>query len=746
MLKIKINNSKDIVKYTDLEIYDINYSGESNEYVVLDTNKHNMRTGDTLRITRKDGEHVFFTEDVKVTVLSETQLLFNAFPLKMLDVSYIEKVLLPTHFDSSKKMQKTECIKINLNSVHDFVHNTDDVIVRDYIEENYYEKPQYEEHRMCEGDIFEMGYLIFSASSITNVDGYKKYVFEKDTYLNNHLWEIFYDYEDEEGENKIVYLGKTDLNSFQDDHEGSGNLIVPSDDYGHDDRFSLLLTINCTDNKDICDYLLNTENITLFYYDQRFFYNGYGWVETDKEANGDDTYGYEAVKGSLNKVITHEGKNYECVPKIRLWRNKNGEFTTTFSRVDSSYNIKFPFVEAFSPDTSKEEVFDTYFIEEKIQKNINPIVDYEKVCFVPMYLDTDEFNENNLDNFKDSWLKPLNRIEYNLHFRKRNYTETTYDGKPIFMTLGIDEKTNQQIIKKDSGTSEPIVDYETTYVYRDYEEWKISDTEQLSNYWNCYDPDEGYRCELYEKNPNVPDLLGDLGFFDDDVYYQKKKLKKSFLRISVYDSINRGIQSLQHYSTMFFDTGKFYKKYINLLSENDKPDIQYVYDEINHKTLDKNRLGATMECCSKYNTEMSSEGFYFYMFPSIITGDTLTPLYIKVEFNNAKFGQTVTLGMPVNSDYEPEVIGNENYNFPLFYYTSEDSPSVLSNVLNDQYIKIYVKYNFETNEYVWFLPRNKQEGVYPYINENNETVGIFNVYEQRINHPSDGAETNRRVI
>ena len=59
------------------------------------------------------------------------------------------------------------------------------------------------------------------------------------------------------------------------------------------------------------------------------------------------------------------------------------------------------------------------------------------------------------------------------------------------------------------------------------------------------------------------DLLYYLNFTDKDIYYQKQKVGKSFLRLSFFDSNDPKTQSLLHTSTIFLNEGELYKKYID---------------------------------------------------------------------------------------------------------------------------------------------------------------------------------------
>lgn len=82
------------------------------------------------------------------------------------------------------------------------------------------------------------------------------------------------------------------------------------------------------------------------------------------------------------------------------------------------------------------------------------------------------------------------------------------------------------------------------------------------------------------------DLLSFLGFSNDDVKYQKSKLKKTFLRISFYDSDNIGNQNLLHSSTIFLDSGNLFAKYIkNINTEEEYKEGNNIYDKYEYANM-----------------------------------------------------------------------------------------------------------------------------------------------------------------
>ena len=169
---------------------------------------------------------------------------------------------------------------------------------------------------------------------------------------------------------------------------------------------------------------------------------------------------------------------------------------------------------------------------------------------------------------------------------------------------------------------------------------------------------------------DVSDLLTFLSFTNNDVRYQKNKLKKSFLRLSFYDSTNPGNQNLLSYSTVFFDTGDMFAKYAKYMEKDGYHNIGadketfgiYDYNETNkigikvdreykekkdstYKKYDDKRLSSQIVIKDKDISRASSEGFYLYLWKDN-ESEMPQDLYMKVEFNHAEFGRIVPFMLP----------------------------------------------------------------------------------------------------
>lgn len=376
-------------------------------------------------------------------------------------------------------------------------------------------------------------------------------------------------------------------------------------------------------------------------------------------------------------------------------------------------NIPINFNQDNSLELLKSEVIEKDFIEREKEKAINKIVDLEKDVYVPKYINNGNYSGSTTE------FKPIFKINVNLHFRTRNLDNWK-----------VNENYNDVTT---SGTSNWFV--------TDYLPYRSSDIDKN---------------ELME----VSDLLGLLNFSDDDVYYQKSKLAKSFLRFSVYDSTDPQSQSLLSTSTVFVNEHGLYKKYIDnsrkngklysMVGENEvidnmtkisvntefyesKPRKKYNFD-------DSNRLSSRFVIENKYDTESSSEGFYMYIFREYSKKLRPKPLYMKIEFNHAGVGRTIPFIIPM--EWEATNNGNEvNPKEPLTLNDSDLKKGVpLSYVQAQSYIPLYAVYDFKNKEYGYVFDNR-------YIGEIKNGVLNLNLFEIKIADESSSiTQTNTKAV
>ena len=372
-------------------------------------------------------------------------------------------------------------------------------------------------------------------------------------------------------------------------------------------------------------------------------------------------------------------------------------------------NFNLGIGEDFATNLCQEQLFNNGYMEKIKEEKINSIIDYEKHMFYPAYSIYNYAADNgNIDVNGDGIVM----------VQTGNTTGTTRQ-------LADSDVCDIQKITFSIYLRERVADSNN-----DYGSW--DPTEQA--YWNRWDgsmTSSGMKKKVDDEKSteSYGDLLGYLGFTDDDVFYQKNKLKKSFLRISIYDSPYRQTQKLLYYSTLFFDTNVLYKKYTNLISKYPTIDDNElrVYQSTGINSSDK--LTALFTCTPNFDNSACSDGFYLYLFNTIVNGGQCTPLYMKVEFNNAKYGKTVPLMMPTEKT-GLQIIPIWSNDFPSDFevnYGNEGHTYIdINKLYHDLYIPIFVRYNNTKNRFEWFIANND-----PLIKRSNVTLKL---YEPRINN------------
>lgn len=322
-----------------------------------------------------------------------------------------------------------------------------------------------------------------------------------------------------------------------------------------------------------------------------------------------------------------------------------------FYEYENYLNFSIPISNIIHDGLNNEYLTKDYFDERK-NELITEIKDYEKMCFTPYYKNNNE-------------IMPVNQMTFNLYLRDR------------------------------SGN----------------EDWNTSDIHG----WNQFKMDSDGKFVLNDVLTNG-DLLGYAGFNDDnDVYFRRKKIEKTFLRLSFYNSNDPFTQMLLYYSTIFLDSGELYTKYISNVNSIDKlPDVPL----IKQSQFGDNNLTLSFNVTDRYNRHKSSEGFYLYLFPDGIKNGEKRKIYMKAEFNHAGNGKTLPLIFP-------------HTNIPLSFKSNQFPTSLLtedgdlSELYRQMYIPLTVEYNEEIGDYIYYFDITTYDSTKQTI-----TMGL---YEPKIN-------------
>ena len=362
----------------------------------------------------------------------------------------------------------------------------------------------------------------------------------------------------------------------------------------------------------------------------------------------------------------------------------------------------------------QSEIVKKDFCKKERDKRINRIVDLEKDVYTPKIM-VDSNYRGSSTNFK-----PVHTINMNLHFRTRD----------LFSW-----KVNE--------------DYNNVS-YSGLCNWFITDYEPYKSMIDVIGRDNNIerKKKKYTELMEYSDLLGFMYFDNNDVFYQKSKISKSFLRLSFYDSTDSQKQSLLATSTVFMNENSLYKKYIDnsrkgvnkfinfsdnineclitnkirvnserlanskevnkKLNCNDDEglvEVDYIDVEGNPQTYcvsikdDGKRLDSRFVINNKYSTDTSSEGFYIYMFREYSENLHPKPIYMKVEFNHAGIGKTIPFIVPMKWSGTTEIHPDRTYTLADVNELKKGYP--LSWVYAQSYIPLYAVYDFKNKEYAY---------------------------------------------
>lgn len=353
---------------------------------------------------------------------------------------------------------------------------------------------------------------------------------------------------------------------------------------------------------------------------------------------------------------------------------------TSVYKTNYSVMISDAITQDFGTNLFQEELLKSEYVDKIIAQAKNKIIDYEKQCFTPVYRGTAGTTND------------VNEIIFNLHFRER---PCVFDEELQACTYG---------------------------------EWKTDDTLYWNNYkymgGNGLTPEPGIEV-------NDADLLGYLGFTDDDIYYQRNRVSHSFLRLSFFDTPDRRTQKMLFTSVIRLDSAALYEKYVANVRSGKAPSsggceggkLEYVYSNDA-----KQRLDTSFSCKNKYESTSSSEGFYLYLYPGLlnedIEGNYTATIYMKAEFNHAKYGYTIPMTLPL--DNNGNAIDPTSADFPMSYVAENESGGTYidtARLFNDMYIPIKVEFDLNSNRYVWYI----ENGII------NDGVARFNMFEPRLN-------------
>lgn len=437
-------------------------------------------------------------------------------------------------------------------------------------------------------------------------------------------------------------------------------------------------------------------------------------AETEEWVNGEDYVSEVIVFAQPMPYIKEYGKVYIK----NTWHLKYGSENEFDNENIHIYEYGYNMISTIELTNSIEyKNCDSKMVTEKYMKdvttNIIPdIIDNEKRQFIPMMA-------------KDDGFKTVEEIVFNLHFRSREDIDAEEKGKLT-------------------------------------ETWKTNDTQIWNGFEWSGDADGSPLKRVIDDENNTDDLadeLNHLGFTEDDVKYQKTKVKKTFIRLLFYSSKNMLDKELLYYSTIFLDSGKLYSTYGGIMNSKDSGGNSFPAFDVK-RTDDKLRLSASFSVKNKYDGTKSSEGFYLYLFPNEVTGENKPrTIYMKVEFNHAGYGKTIPMMLPRHI-YQliEKADGTKAYNknsqkyhqsYPPIESTSEYFPTsfLIEETIDkkgnkgiamdfERYtdsvmIPVNIQYNAITKNYIYY---------FPWFNRAKEDKITINLWEPRIRGGINGTD------
>ena len=330
--------------------------------------------------------------------------------------------------------------------------------------------------------------------------------------------------------------------------------------------------------------LLTDDDISLI--EDKMFPNGYEINPITK-----DVYFQEGMLGGF--IIRRDNMMYD---------ERYCSYTLNY---DFAVNtVKIPISQKFENDLFHNDMIQKNFVDKAVANAINPIIDMEKDVYTPAI--QKEVGEQVNAKYDDCF-----KIIFNLHFLEHRDTmkngqkekwicdkNSYWNGTRVLeKEYVVDEYETDEKYKKEN---KKVIDLKGRVYNYDILNGDISKVNKY-DYFSYYGvkPEEpsartddkfdnpnnkesnDYNIENYKEYKKLrdervklteyqSDLLSYLGFTNNDVKYQKSKLKKSFLRISFYDSDNIGNQNLLHTATIFLDSGDLFAKYIKNIETEDE--------------------------------------------------------------------------------------------------------------------------------------------------------------------------------
>lgn len=401
---------------------------------------------------------------------------------------------------------------------------------------------------------------------------------------------------------------------------------------------------------------------------------------------------------------------------------------------------------------NKTNLITNFHYDEVADEVINKIVDMEKDMYSPVFKDVESGE-----------LSDVEKIEFNLHFRTRDLEtwkmiqdEGTYatsgDTGDVFVDNSIDNMFSNWF----------VTDY---YPYNAY----------LDSNSSAYKTEGGKNTPdaFINNNMNSSDLLGFLYFTTNDVQVKRKKLEKSFLRLTYFDSRNPLKQNMLGTSTLYFDCDRYFDVLSNThegifyedvaqsldidrvtegimgsngvvtpastgdkiaVNRNTVPGVlkeAFVANSGDYTTVSSlavnnmenaPRLDSRIIIGDIFTDSLSSEGFYSYILKAFANKKVEQTIYMKAEFFHAGVGIKIPMMLAVDDD------DNAISEWTLDKLDAFKDGYGLKDIYNKMYTPITISYSKELRKFVY---RVSDERNYSVATKNGNKLR-FNLFELKI--------------
>lgn len=451
------------------------------------------------------------------------------------------------------------------------------------------------------------------------------------------------------------------------------------------------------------------------------------------------------------------------------YRNKLTFYHKNISETDKKLYIRLKEAHCFKDDTTEKNAYLKVTNQPEITCKVNYVDDYtisvnegdyDRVLFEGLsdydfeYIERDSFIMDADSVYLPSYIRgyyiELPFLSSSILKSGGAFIEKIGDRKKEVVSFYTEtEKDMYNLVSKKDGVFLDVLKLQLNlHLLKRYgESWLLNKT----SLWNGVNPDYTFDKDYFPQNANkseYADLLGKLGFTDEDVLYSKSNLKKSFVRLSFYDSPSLEHGQLLAYNTITFNERLFLNKLIKHRHKGRYK--EYRGEEVGYKertgisvnstpiVYDKNENNK-LSCefvVEKNNPMRGSEGINLYLHKLFNNDLSEKDVYLRIELNHAKFGRTIPLMLPYNV---------ANGNVKTFEEIVKDHERGNGYTLNDFNkffnIKIKIKNDQENNRYVYYLDTDLYKG----ISDSNGVVTL-NLYEGKVSSINSNTEVNDDIV